>query len=388
MEKKIKIIHVITGLRTGGAEMMLYKLLTRIDRKRFDNLVVSLTGSGKLKEEIEALGVPLIALGLRGPAPGIGGIAKLAALLKKTRPHILQSWLIHSNVLGLIVGKLAGVPRIVWNIRGSTRSADSYPWRIRMLVKVGAGLSRYTDAIIVNSIYGEKTHRARGYRTRQWKTIANGFDLDRFKPAPASRLSMVESMRIPENAVVFGLVARFHPVKDHETFLNAARLVVSRNERAYFILAGSGIDQNNLPLADMVRRHGIEERVRLLGEYREIHNLLPALDVVCSSSREEGFSNVIGEAMACGVPCISTDAGDSKRIIGDTGLVVPPKNPEELAGAMLSMIDIGHEGRYKLGEEARMRIEENFDIGKIAREYESFYELLAGGIDGAAAGSQ
>jgi glycosyltransferase involved in cell wall biosynthesis len=177
------------------------------------------------------------------------------------------------------------------------------------------------------------------------------------------------------DGLIIGCSARYHPMKDHRTFLRAAALLSSHRDGVHFVLAGRGVDPSNRELLAAVRSLGLELQVHLLGERQDMPRITAAFDIGTSSSQSnEGFSNAVGEAMACGVPCVVTDIGDSAFLVGDTGIVIPPLNPEALSNAWIRLVDMDRSSRESLGRAARQRIEGEFSISAVAAEYARIYE--------------
>jgi glycosyltransferase involved in cell wall biosynthesis len=220
-------------------------------------------------------------------------------------------------------------------------------------------------------------HAEFGYVENKMVVIPNGFDLTIFKPEAGTRLSVRQELGISNEALIIGLVGRFDPQKDQYNFVQAAALLHMVLPEVHFLLCGDGISWQNSKLAEWIEKAGIPNNFHLLGRREDITRLTTALDIATSSSIGEGFPNVIGEAMACGVPCVVTDVGDSALIVGDTGRVVPPKNPQALAAAWSDLIKMGPEYRRQLGLAARRRIEENYSLPAIVAQYENLYEELA-----------
>lgn len=377
--QRIKLYHIITGLDTGGAEMMLYKLLSRIDRKAFEVEVVSLTDIGPIGQRIQGLEVPVRALGMRRGIPSAAHIMRLASWLRHGCPHIVQTWMYHADLAGGLAGRLAGHERIAWNIRQSDLVANSSKRSTIWTIKTCAHLSRRVPArIVCCSQASERIHTALGYAAEKMVVIPNGFDLAAYHPDPVARLSVRQELGLPEHAPLIGLVGRFHPQKDHQTFVQAVALLRARLPDVHFALCGDGIDSNNPQLTSWIEDAGVGDRCHLLGRRNDIPRISAALDILASSSAfGEGFPNVVGEAMACGVPCVVTDVGDSALIVGETGKVVPIRCPERLAAAWGELIEAGAEARARLGRSARCRVEEHFSLPTITRRYEQFYKELA-----------
>jgi len=176
-------------------------------------------------------------------------------------------------------------------------------------------------------------------------------------------------------------VARFDPMKDHGTFFRAASVLASREEDVHFVMVGKGMVPDNPQVAGHLDSN-LEGRVHFLGPREDMPRLTSALDIAVSSSAYgEGFSNTIGEAMACAVPCVVTDVGDARRIVGDTGIVVAPRDPEAMADAWGRFLDMGRDRRRALGEKARQRIQETFSIDRVVARFEDLYEGLVPGVE-------
>jgi glycosyltransferase involved in cell wall biosynthesis len=248
-----------------------------------------------------------------------------------------------------------------------------YPTTTRLTLRVLAFCSRAPQVVIVNSQVGQQFHQAVGYQARRWEVIPNGFDMLRFRPNASARQWVCEEFGVQTDAVLVGLVARVDPMKDHDTFLDAAGLVAKARTTVRFLLVG----RDTQTLKSAVDQRGLTDYVHLLGERGDVDRLLPGIDIACLSSISEGFPNVLGEAMACGIPCVSTNVGDARSIIGDTGLVVPMRDPVAMARAIMDLIDRGHAAREQLGRAARARIESEYSLPKIVDRYTALYSELS-----------
>ena len=378
---KIRLVHIITGLKTGGAEMMLYKLLSQIDRDKFDCQVISLTDEGIIGPKIQALGIPVFSVGIRNGLPDPIGFFRLVVQLKKHQPDIVQTWLYHADFLGGLAAKLIGVKKVIWNIRHSNLDAGVNKWHTRMTARFCALLSGWlADGIICNSERAAQVHQALGYKKSLFHQIGNGFDLAKFCPDAAAKSALCKQFDVPEKTRLIGLIARFDPQKNHQNFIKAASYIIKKFTNIRFILVGAGIDHHNGQLQKWIEETGHSGHFLLLGERNDIAHINAALDIACSSSLGESFPNAIGEAMACSVPCIVTDVGDSAKLVGDTGLVVPTDNPDALANAIIELLIKPEAVRQNLGKLARQRIEKNFSIISIIREYEQLYANYASGL--------
>ncbi len=375
----MRILHIITGLSTGGAEMMLYKLLSRLDRDAFEPGVISLMDMGTLGNEIQALGIPVYPLGMRRGIPDPLKLLRLVRLIRTARPHIIQTWMHHADLLGGLAAKLAGNSPIIWGIRSSTFDQATSRRTTVLIAKISALLSPKLPACIVScSEIARQVHVAMGYADDKMVVIPNGFDLELFKPDPEARWGLRQEEGIGAEDIVIGLIGRFHPQKDHRNFIQAAGLVSEKIPQVRFLLCGEGIDWDNRELVSWIQAAGIQERCILLGRRSDMPRINAALDLVSlASAYGEAFPNVIGEAMACGVPCVVTDVGDSAYIVGDTGIVVPPKDPQALTKGWQRLLSMDDSDYRQLGERARKRIEIKFSIKSITQMYSRLYWELS-----------
>ena len=368
----ITIAHLITGLETGGAERMLVHLVTRTDRARFRPVVISMTRPGAMGPMLSGAGVGLHVLGIRRSRPDPRGIVRLVLILRATRPALLQSWLYHADLLGLAMLRLGQVPHLVWGVHASDVSGVAATRRIL------AWSSGQPDAVVTVSLAGQRFHERIGYRPRRWVYIPNGFDTEALQPNEETRRNSRGMLGIAESAVAILLPARYHPMKDHATFLTAAAKLSSLRPEVLFVLAGSGVDYANPAIAVAIAGYGLGDRVMVLGERHDLDALYPAFDIVSlSSAYGEAMPMVLGEAMACGIPCVATDCGDATAIIEDTGILVPRRDPAALAAAWERMIGLGAEGRRALGERARARVLDHYALATTVSRYEALYDEIA-----------
>lgn len=388
----ISVVHIITGLGAGGAETMLAKLLGAINSSIFSNHVISLSTIGPIGEKISESGVPTHALNMPAGRLTAKGLLDLRRHIRRIEPSIIQTWLYHADFLGLVLGRLAGVSNICWNIRCAYMDLSKYRKSTRWVLKLCSLLSRLPTCIICNSNEGIKYHKKFGYRNRCWHLIPNGFDLELFKPDQSSRNLLIQeicqsrqklgfhpekfrlSVRDRRNLFV-GYVARFDPMKDHLNFISAAKILLKQSKHIHFVLIGNNISWKNKFFATYISPEQ-KKYFHLLGERDDIWRLTPAFDIASSASFGESFPNVVCEAMACGIPCVVTDVGDCAEIVGNTGIVVEPRNPQALANGWLSLINSGRTGRKRLGNAARERVMNHYDITAVTQAYEERYKSM------------
>jgi glycosyltransferase involved in cell wall biosynthesis len=298
--------------------------------------------------------------------------------LHRLDADLVQSWMYHANLLGALGAPWLGNSPLVWNLRQSTLDAQGSKRSTHLVVRLGAILSRIAPRrIICCSERVVEIHRALGYRAEIMTMIPNGFELDRFRPDPEARSAMRAGLGIDEAVPLLGLVARYDPQKDILTLLRAVARVRAERQDCRLLLCGKDMTADNAQIGSWLEQTGLGGAVHLLGPRRDPERVMAALDVLVSSSAYgEGFPNVIGEAMACGVPCAVTDVGDSGLIVGDTGLTAPPRDPNALAAAILQLLGEGREGLARRGASARARIALNYALPRIAERYAALYRSL------------
>ncbi len=379
LNKKIKVLHIITGLSTGGAEMMLYKLISKMDRNYFDVCVVSLTDIGPVGEKIKKLNIPVVAVGMKRGWKSFfsfSGFFKLLKIVKNYKPDIIQTWMYHSDLIGGLVGKILKIP-VIWNIRHSNLDPKCNKKTTIWTAKICAKFSKILPKKIICCSYASKNvHSKLGYDESKMVVIPNGFDLDIFFPDRKAREKVRKELGINDKIIVIGFAARFDSQKDHKNFFESAKIVHKIYPNVHFLLCGDGISWENKKLTEWIEKSGVKKVTHLLGRRDDMKNIYNSIDIFCSSSCGEGFPNVIGETMACEIPCVATNVGDSAIIIKDAGFVVPPKNPEALSKAIIKIIEIGEEKRKELGKKARDRIKKNYSIEKIVKNYEQLYKKI------------
>jgi len=283
----------------------------------------------------------------------------------------------HGNMVATL-GQLAHGPRVplMWNVRQTLDAGHHDKWLTRKLIRFNAFISGRPDVIIYNSRAGAAQHEAIGYCADRQRVIPNGFDLDAFSPLAGRRLGVRRALGVREDEILIGLIARFDPWKNHSGFLAACSQIAEAEPKARFLMAGAGMDAGNVQLSQLMQDPKVAARSLMLGTRDDINELTAALDIACNVSHGESFANTIGEAMACEVPCVVTDVGDSSWIVGNTGIVCSSGDAGAVAAALREMIAIGDAARRELGRAARQRIETNFSLPAIVEEYDQAYEQL------------
>jgi glycosyltransferase involved in cell wall biosynthesis len=373
---RMKICHVITGLGTGGAQAALYRLVQTLRSPDFEHVVVALGAAGNMST-LFAEAAELHHLGMHPGRLLPHEVLRLRRLLRNRHYDVIQSWMYHANLMAAMAGWGDAAP-VVWNIRHSLHALSHEKRATRWVIRAGARLSRRPARIIFNAAVSRTQHVAFGYDAARSVVIPNGFDTAEFAPRPAERARIRAELGIPDAALAVGLVARVHPMKDHATFLHAARRLGEKHPRSIFVLVGEGADGANRELGALIDQLDLRDRVRLCGRRSDIAAIDNALDIAASSSAwGEAFPNATAEAMACGVPCVVTDVGDAPAIVDDTGAVVPPRDPVALGDAWAALAALGAEARRALGQRARARVIRHYAIDAGARRYADLYRDIA-----------
>jgi glycosyltransferase involved in cell wall biosynthesis len=372
-ESLIRICHLITGLDIGGAERSLVNLVTAMNRDEFDNDVVSLLKPGPMAQSLAQAGISVTSMEI-SHRPNPATLLSLIRYLRVKRPTILQTWLYHADFFGSVAAVFAKPDHLICNVRSSEIDDRSIRSSTRYLARLLAALSRRPDAIIVNSCAGQRYHERIGYKPKQWVNIANGVDLERFRPRESERAMLRTRLGVPADATVIGFVARYHPMKDIDTFLRAASRLQQDRENTKFLLCGDGLSPSNMALAALVRTLDLDHSAILLGPRSDIELIYPALDVLtlCSIAGE-GFPNVLCEAMACDVPCVATDVGDSAEIIGDRRWIVAKRDHEGIVRTWRALLGTP----YQQGGGPRSQVAARYSLQGMCAQYESFYRAIA-----------
>ncbi len=377
MTRKKKIIHVITGLGSGGAEYMLLRLLKSLGHE-YENVVVTLTDGGVVAKEIEEAGIELYSLNIKRKAFALFSAIRLARFIKRKKPDIVQTWMYHADLIGGIAAWMAGVRPLVWGVRQSNLSRTLNKRGTLFVVRLCAWLSGVLPSrIICCSDAVKEVHIKRGYRPDKIIVVENGFDVDRFKPNPQARRRLRNELHVLDGELLIGMVARFDPQKNHRDFLLAAGRLKNRYPQCRFVMCGGDVDHNNKELVSLIRRAGLNESVLLLGQRTDIPDLMAAMDILVSPSLGEGFPNAIGEAMATEVVCVVTDVGASSSLLGDCGIVLTGNAmqhiPESIEAAVERLILLSEQERRSLGKKARQRIINVYSLKAAADKYSELY---------------
>lgn len=367
---KKKVLHIITGLGSGGAEGMLYKVLKNPSDRNIYHEVVSLKDAGVYGTKIMDLGINVHCLNINRN----NFLINLFQLVKMSKSFdVIDTWLYHADFIGLIVGKLFSNKKLIWNIRHSNLDKNVNKKSTLKVVKINSKLSRFVDIITYNSNKAKIVHEQNNYSGKYSMQIPNGFELSDFYFDSDSRESLRNDLVISDIMYVFITVGRWDAQKDYLTLLKSLKELndTGYQDKYKLLMVGTNLDTKNIELENILSELELsKENVKLLGRKDNIYRYLSCADAYISSSVGESFSNSIGEAMACELNCIVTDVGDSAIIVGDTGVVIQPKDYYSLASQMSKFIDVPIQERNK---DARTRVETKYNILDVAKKYEKNY---------------
>lgn len=363
-------VHVITGLNNGGAEAVLYRLCAY--DKDCNHTVISLMDEGKYGPLLEEAGVVVHCLNMPAGRVTFSGLYQLFKLIRKLKPDVVQTWMYHADLIGGIVARLAGIKNVFWNIRNSDLNRNHSTRKTIWVTKICARLSKtIPKRIVFCAERAVQVHGAIGYDISKMIVIANGYDLSQLRVMLDTHADLEKELG--DVLPLIGMVGRFDPQKDHFGLLEAFSLVKNKGLPHKLALIGQDMNASNVALDTKIQSLDLRDEVFLLDQRTDIPVIMNGIDLhILSSSFGEAFPNVLAEAMACCTPCVTTDVGDAAFIVGETGWVVPPKNPQALADAILTALN-----EQQANEEAwanrkaacRERVVENFDIETMINKY-------------------
>ncbi len=357
----------------GGAETMLYKLLKYVNNEKYDVSIISMMDEGVYGEKIRDLGFKVICLNMKQGIPTINSFIKARKHTKNT--DIIQTWMYHADLFGYLLFKFSSAKKLIWGIRRSNLDPNLNKKSTIAIAKINSKLSKKVDAIVSCSIKAKEVHSEFGYYDRNMIVIPNGFELTEFSKDLQGKLKLSMIVGRGEDIPYILHVGRWNNLKDHKNLLSALYKLKNKGIKFHAVLVGPNIDEENKDLANLLNDFSLNNNVSLLGRRNDITTLMSGADIFVSSSIDEGFPNVIGEAMACETPCVATDAGDSAYIVGNTGKIVPTRNSTALATSILEMLDLPKFERNKLGLLARQRVNDQFDIHKVTSQFEELYKI-------------
>jgi len=375
--RSIRVVYLTGSLAVGGAETQLVALANGLSEAEFDASVVVFYPDGELEAQLDPRGVQVFCARKSNRWDVGGFILRLYRLLRHLQPDVLHSYLGPSNVFAAVLSRLLPSASLVWSIRASDMDLNCYDWSWRVTFAAERALSKLPNEIVANSKAGRAHVVRHGFPAHRVSVIANGIDTAKFRPAPQLGSNLRDMWMGADDQYLVGLPARLDPMKDHTTFMRAAAQLRSQGLKVRFVCIGGGEEQYRAGLEAEAAELGLGDALIWAGMRSDMVDVYNAVDLITlSSAFGEGFPNVIGEAMACGVSCVVTDVGDAADVIGDTGVVVQRRNPEVLANALRTQLLKSPAQRAALGDQARKRIESEFTIERMVGQTASLYAAL------------
>ncbi|MCX7155358.1 MAG: glycosyltransferase [Rhodocyclales bacterium] len=371
-------MHIIVGLEAHGAELMLQRLIEADPAAISSTVVVSLTSLGVIGESLQAKGVKVYALSMSSSLSSLVTIWRLVKLMRQYQPAIVQTWMYHADLLGGLAARLARCQNVVWGIR------ITFVPRSNMLtvlvMEICALISRWIPRkIICVADAARREHIKYGYAASRMVVIHNGFDFNALSATGEQIVALRQACHFAAHDVIVGWVGRYHPDKGQSNFVKAAAILMRSHAEVKFLLVGHGCDPSNSELMGWLTEYGLHNRFTLLGERSDVAVCLAAIDIFCMPSRNEGFPNVLGEAMAMGRPCVATNVGDAALLVGETAILVPPQDEQALAAGLSNILALSRQQREDMGQRAKRRVMAEFSIKKAHECFDSVYrELLVG----------
>jgi glycosyltransferase involved in cell wall biosynthesis len=372
-----RIAMLIRSLEYGGAEMQMTVLANGLARSgQAVSLLVMYPGGPLLAKLSPA--VTVRCLEKRGRWDVVGFLRRLFSVLADEKPDLLYAFMPVANLLACVAKVRSPKLRVTWSVRASDVDLTHYDWLSRLTYWMERRFSRFPDLIVSNSDAGRQYAVAQGFPANdRFIVIPNGIDVERFRPSPILREAVRAEWGVSPKETLVGIIGRLDPMKDHPTFLEAAAILAGRKQGMRFVSVGDGPPDYAARLREQARRLGLERTMIWAGPRGDLPAAYNALDLLVSSSAfGEGFSNVLGEGMACGVPCIATDVGDAREILGDAGIVVPRRDPEALAAGIVALLDRLSFERATLCAALRQRISEKFSVEKLVRRTKAALETI------------
>ena len=374
----MNVVHIIIGLEVGGAELMLKRLVdSQQEHSEWKHTIVSLSSLGKVGEQLRVGGHEVLALGVRSSAGVPLVLWKLTRFLHQRRPDIVQTWMYHADLLGGLAARMAGSCSIVWNIRSTAIPQGAWSvtyWIVRLCAICSYSIP---DRIICCANAAKTAHVKLRYAADKMTVIPNGYDFSAFELDLKSKIRGRLELGFNDGDIVIGVVGRFDPLKDFQNFVTAASLVAAKRGNVKFLMVGRGNEWSNATLRGWIESAGLVKSFHLVGQQTDVAYFLSVMDIFCLSSVNEAFPNVVVEAMAIGLPCVVTRAGDAADILGDDDFVVPVQDSISLADAMLQMCQLDPVDRRILGERNARKVREKYGIEKIRRKYEEVYNEVS-----------
>ena len=367
----MKILHVISGLKRGGAETQLFRIC-QFDRDNV-HVVVSLSNKEGYGDILEKINVSVYALNFSSGKINISGLFKLYRIIKQSKPDVIQTWMNHADLIGGIIARIAGIKNIFWGVHQTILIKGKSKASTIMIVRLNAILSNLIpNKIIYCAEKSREVHELIGFKKSIGEVIQNGYDIKIFHQNDSLGKDFRDKLKLSQDTFIIGHVASYDPLKDQDTLIRSLGNLLQRKIKFKAILVGTNLDHSNEDLVNSLKNNGLLNNVHLLGIRDDILSVMNAIDLFLLSSISEAFPNVLNEAMLCGTPCLTTNVGDAAVIVDKTGWVVEPRDSIAMADACIDAItekEKNNEYWKNRKESCRKRIIENFSFDKMINKY-------------------
>ena len=357
--------------------MMLKRLVdSHLGNSAYHHEVISLTDKGTLGSQFQFRGVAVYELGMRSLRDIPFVFCHLLRLIRLLQPDIVQTWMYHADFIGGLAARIVGTRHVIWGVRATDiQAGGSF---LTIIVRwLCARLSSWVPEVIICAAEASrKSHIKLGYDAEKIVVVPNGYDFAWLKASIDERQSLREKCGFNQNDIIVGSLGRFHVDKDQEGFIRMAGLLAIHYPRLRFLLVGRGLDWDNAQLVYWIVNTGFKSRFVLLGERKDVPQCLAAMDIFCLHSRTEGFPNVLAEAMAMGLSCVTTDVGDAAMLLADTGVVVPKDDSAALAQGVQRLLLLYKDARRAMGMRAKTRVEAEFSMTRARERFEEIYQQV------------
>ncbi|WP_342643084.1 glycosyltransferase [Rhodoligotrophos ferricapiens] len=376
--KKLGVLNCITGLNIGGAEHMMVRYVRHLINGPFDFSVLSLMTPGPLQRDLLALQVPVVSLAMARALPSLRAVNGLKQVFARMQPSLVHGWMYHGNIAATVGALMGSKPPVIWSVHHSVEDIRNENAMTQALIRLSAVMSKSVAAIVYCSKASADQHERLGYDAEKRVIIRNGVDANAFRPWSHARAKLKAMLGIGTERLVIGNVARAHPMKDHRTLVRAGHILVRQGLDIQLLFVGA--DHDSGAVREEAAALGIVDRVCILGPQQDVTEIVAGLDIYASSSAwGETFSLAILEAMASGVPSVTTDVGDCAELIGDADLIAPPRNAAALAAVLARLCALSYEERARRGLRARDRVVGNYSLESYVRSHMRLYEQVLAG---------
>ena len=371
----MRVLHIITGLGRGGAETLLYQFC-KYD-KESEHIVVSLSGSQDYEKKLKQIDIQVHTLNFSNSKINFLGLIKLYKLIRQVKPDIIQTWMIHADMIGGLLARFAGIKNIFWGVHHTNLIEGSSKKMTMLIIKINSILSYFIPRKIIYCAKNSKeVQESIGFQSSKGVVINNGYNIDTFSNSSFLNNKFLNEFNFPVDTFVIGHVGSYSPLKDQISLIEAFSILKQKQFNFEVVLVGTNLDNNNHDLVSLLDKKDLNNHVHLLGRRDDIPTIMNGIDIFVLSSISEAFPNVLNEAMACATPCVTTDVGDAAIIVGNTGWVVPKKNPSALMESILEAVDEKkfHNIAWLQRKDAcRKRIVENFSLEEMIKKYKKVW---------------